>query len=60
MTLDSAMKKVESKKLKVTTTIDRVSAANAVHPLVRLVLFLFELRGPAWAVGSYSIGPPAR
>ena len=59
MTLDSAMKKVESKKLKV-TTIDRVSAANAVHPLVRLVLFLFELRGPAWAVGSYSIGPPAR
>ena len=23
-------------------------------------LFLSELRGPAWAVGSYSIGPPAR
>ena len=36
---------------------------SGFHPLARNVLlrlFAKKLQGPAWAVGSYSIGPPAK
>ena len=36
-----------------------ISLYSGFHPLVRHV-FLCELRGPVWEVGSYSSGPPAK
>ena len=39
----------------------RNSQFGAIHWLVKFCyVFLCELRGTAWAVGSYSIVPPAR
>ena len=46
-------------KLVQITAIDSTTKYTVVHPYVWYV-FLCELRGPAWAVGSYSIGPPAK